>query len=49
MNTMWYLFAAYIIIWIGICSYTLWIGRRQTRLTQAVEELHAQLQQADRS
>jgi CcmD family protein len=43
MTNLWYLFTAYTIIWVAIWSYTMWLGRKQTRLFREVERMKALL------
>ncbi|HEC61911.1 MAG TPA: CcmD family protein [bacterium] len=43
MNNLWYLFAAYTIIWAVIWGYTLRLGKRQTLLLQEIKLLKAHL------
>ncbi len=52
MKNFWYLFAAYTIIWAAIWAYTLWLGRREARLTSEIENLKALIKEdepADRN
>ncbi len=43
MNSMFYLFSAYAIIWIVIFSYLLGISRRQDKLVDSVKQLKEEL------
>ncbi len=43
MNDMWYLFSAYLIIWVAIWGYTLRLGVRQRRLMKEIDFLKARL------
>jgi CcmD family protein len=36
---MWYLFAALLVVWIGIGSYSLWMGKKQVNLSKEVQRL----------
>ncbi len=49
MKNFWYLFAAYTIIWASLWAYTLWLGRREARLSAEVENLKALLSEDDTS
>ncbi len=39
MINFWYLFAAYTIILVTIGSYTLWMGKKQARLSREVDRI----------
>ncbi len=45
MNNLWYLFAAYTIIWAVIWRYTLRLGKRQTRLLKEIKLLKTHLEE----
>ena len=49
MKSLWYLFSAYTIIWFLIWGYTMWIGRKQTRLFREIERLKTLLTKHDLS
>ncbi len=39
MNSLWFLFSAYLIIWIGIWGYTVHLGRKLKRLSIELEQV----------
>ena len=41
MKNFWYLFAAYTIIWSALWGYIIYLGRRQTRLSEKIDSLKA--------
>jgi CcmD family protein len=43
MDNLWYLFTAYLIIWVALWGFTWRLGRRQSRLSKEIEFLKARL------
>lgn len=41
MTNLWYLFVAYMIVWIGIWSYTLLLGKRQRQIAGRLENIES--------
>ncbi len=43
MENLWYLFSAYLIIWLALWGYTIRMSRRQTRLANEITSIKDQL------
>lgn len=49
MTNLWYLFAAYMIIWVAIWCYTMFLGKKQKRLFSEVERIKGLLNKQESS
>jgi CcmD family protein len=45
MLNMWYLFTALLVVWIGIGSYSLWMGKKQTNLLKELQRIKKTMSQ----
>lgn len=43
MNALWYLFAAYVIIWVGVFLYVFRLVRENRRLEKKLEALESRI------
>jgi CcmD family protein len=48
MDNLWFLFAAYLIVWLAIWGYTIRLGRKQRQLSVELEHLRTLLDERER-